>query len=325
MKKECLISIVIPTYKGADSIGPLIAELIDLIGEKRLEITIVNDRSPDHSHEVCTDIQNKYPFVVNYILLSKNVGEHGAVLAGMNYASGDYVVIMDDDFQNTPHEVLKLVRYVEQNECDVLYTYYENKYHSLFRNFGSWFNDRIATILLKKPKGLYLSSFKCLSRKIAKSIIIYDGPFPYIDGLILATTRNIDTLKVEHASRKEGSSGYTVSKLVTLWLNMATNFSVLPLRISFVLGLVLNALGFIYAVNIIIQKMLNPDLPMGWASLFLGILVFSGVQLLLIGILGEYVGKILLNVNKLPQFHVDKKSLRSGYPEAQANSQNTKQ
>lgn len=307
-----MISIVIPTYKGAATIGLLVEKLIRMLGEKNLEITIVNDRSPDDTHPICLKLYERFPDVINYIQLSKNVGEHAAVLAGIRYSKGDYLVIVDDDFQNPPEEVIKLIEYSQKHSYDVVYTYYGKKHHSFFRNFGSRINDLAANYLLEKPKGLYLSSFKCITRKLAESLVKYEGPFPYIDGLIMATTRNLGTLKVKHAHRGEGESGYTIKKLFNLWLNMATNFSILPLRVSMFLGVILNVIGGLYAVNIFVQKINNPAVPIGWASLYMGILFFSGTILLILGVLGEYVGKILLNVNRLPQFHVDSHYLRKG-------------
>lgn len=298
------VSIVIPTYKGEKSIAKLVEQLILQLCEISLEIIIVNDSSPDESHSVCMNIQKNYPFVVRYIRLGKNVGEHSAVMAGLNYAAGDYVAIIDDDFQNPPIEVLRLVEYTLDNHFDVVYTAYTEKKHSWFRNFGSWVNDVSASMLLGKPRSLYLSSFKCLSRYVLAEIIKYKGPFPYVDGLILKCTDNIGVLTVEHSDRAEGESGYTFKKLMQLWLNMAINFSFLPLRISFILGILFATLGVGYSFYTIMHKIFDPSLPTGWASLIITICIFSGVQLILLGVIGEYLGKVLMGVNQLPQYSV---------------------
>lgn len=298
------ISIVIPTYKGEKSIAKLVNQLIFQLSEISLEIIIVNDSSPDQSHNVCVDIQTAHPFVVRYLRLGKNVGEHSAVMAGLNYTTGDYVAIIDDDFQNPPSEVLKLVEYTVENHFDVVYTAYTEKKHSWFRNFGSWVNDVSASVLLGKPRSLYLSSFKCISRYVLEEIIKYKGPFPYVDGLVLKCTDNIGVLKVKHADRSEGESGYTFKKLMQLWLNMAINFSFLPLRISFILGIFFATVGIGYSFYTIINKFFDPNLPTGWASLIIAISMFSGVQLILLGVIGEYLGKVLMSVNQLPQYSV---------------------
>ena len=301
---ESRISIVIPTYRGEKSIAKLVDLLIAQLSETWLEIIIVNDSSPDRSHDVCVTIQNTYPSVVRYLRLGKNVGEHSAVMAGLNYATGDYIAIVDDDFQNSPSEVFKLIEYSKANDFDVVYTYFVKKRHSWFRNFGSWVNDVSASILLGKPRSLYLSSFKCLNRYVLEEIIKYKGPFPYIDGLVLRSTDNIGVLEVAHSERSAGESGYTFKKLVQLWLNMAINFSFLPLRISFILGLIFSVAGISYSIYTIAHKIIDPSLPTGWASLIIAISVFSGVQLILLGVIGEYIGKVLMGVNQLPQYSI---------------------
>lgn len=299
-----LISIVIPVYNGANTIGPLTDRLIADLGGRQMQIVLVNDGSRDNSHDACLRIFEKYPAVVTYLRLSRNFGEHNAVMAGLNHATGDYVVIMDDDFQNPPEEVLRLVDEAESHDWDVVYTYYDEKQHSFLRNIGSAFNGWMANFMLNKPKDLYLSSFKCLSRFVVREIIKYEGPSPYIDGLVLSLTDNIGRVKVRHDRRAEGRSNYTVHKLLMLWLSMFVNFSVTPLRVSFYVGVIVSFVAGILAVLAVVEKLLHPDLPPGWASLAALILLFSGLQLCVLGLVGEYVGRALLNTNRLPQYVV---------------------
>ena len=306
MERDTSISIVIPVYNGADTIGELVDRLIEELNQFKLEIILVNDHSPDNSEEVCIAVQKKYPRIVSFFSLAKNVGEHNAVLAGLNHASGDYIVIMDDDFQNPPSEVIKLIAAAKDGEHDVIYTYYDKKMHSFFRNFGSWFNDRVANVMLRKPKDLYMSSFKLITRFLADEIIKYKSPFPYIDGLILQITDNIGKVKVEHLPRREGRSNYTLRKLISLWINMFTNFSILPLRVSVVLGLIFSFYGIVYGIYIIIERILNPEMVPGMASLIVSVAIFAGVQLIAIGMIGEYVGRIFLAQNKKPQYTIKK-------------------
>jgi len=305
--EKLLVSIVIPVYNSENTIGKLVDLIVENLNNFRLEIILVNDDSKDNSEEVCIKIFNKYGSIVKFYSLAKNVGEHNAVMAGLNHATGDYIVIMDDDFQNPISEVIKLISYAEQNNYDVVYTYYKKKKHSFFRNFGSRFNDRIANIMLKKPKDLYLSSFKILNKFIVNEIIKYDLPFPYIDGLILRTTSNIGKIKVEHSERKSGKSGYTTFKLISLWLNMFTNFSILPLRLSIIIGFVFAAFGFLLGAFTIIEKIINPDLPVGYSALIVVVSVFAGIQLMAIGMVGEYLGRVFLSQNKSPQYSIRKK------------------
>lgn len=307
-EQKIALSIVIPVYNSENTISDLVDLLIrELNEEYNLEIVLVNDCSKDNSEKVCINLYCKHKGLVKFYSLAKNVGEHNAVMAGLNKVTGDFTIIMDDDFQNPVSEVKKLVSYAKDKEYHVVYTYYDKKQHSSGRNLGSMFNDRIANIMLKKPKDLYLSSFKLLNQFIVHEIIKYDLPYPYIDGLVLRSTSNIGKIKVSHSQRSEGKSGYTFSKLVSLWLNMFTNFSILPLRVAIVLGFIFAFLGFALGIQTIIEKISNPSLPLGFSALAVSIFIFAGVQLISLGLIGEYVGRIFLSQNKRPQFTVYKK------------------
>ena len=299
------ISVVVPVYNGAETLPKLIEQLDKhLRPQNSLELILVNDGSTrDNSDEVCEVAAQQNDWIV-YIELSTNFGEHNAVMAGLNHCTGDYVVIMDDDLQNPPHEAIRLVDELDRGGYDVVFSCSKKKKHGLSRNLGSSFNNLIASYVIKKPRDLYLSSFKCIRRSVVKQIIKYDGPYPYIDGLILRSTTRYGRLEVEHLSREVGRSGYSLRKLVSLWLNMFTNFSILPLRIASAIGLLLATLSGLAGVVVIIEKIMNPDLPTGWASVFVAILFMSSVQLLAIGLMGEYLGRVLMKLNKIPQFVV---------------------
>ncbi|RJO60632.1 glycosyltransferase [candidate division WS5 bacterium] len=301
------LSIVIPVYNAEKTIYNLVEELIDNLDRHyQLEIVLVNDNSKDRSEEVCVLLYERYREIVKFYSLSRNYGEHSAVMAGLNKATGDYAVIMDDDFQNPVSEVVKLVNNALENDHDVVYSFYEKKKHSLFRNLGSRFNDKIANVMLKKPKDLYLSSFKILNRFLIDEIIKYQGPYPYIDGLILQITDNIGKVKIEHHSRQEGRSGYTFNKLILLWLNMFTSFSILPLRVSIIFGFLFSFFGVVLGIYTVFEKLSNPDMPIGYTSLFVVVSVFAGVQLIMLGMVGEYIGRVFLSLNKRPQYTIKK-------------------
>ena len=308
MGEKINISIVIPVYNSETTIGKLVESLInDLSNRYNLEIILVNDSSKDNSELACIDLYNKNKNIVRFYSLAKNVGEHNAVMAGLNKVTGDYVVIMDDDFQNPVDEVTNLVDCALGNNYDVIYTYYDKKEHNFFRNLGSKFNDKAANYMLRKPRDLYLSSFKIINSFLVKEIIKYDLPYPYIDGLILRATNNIGTLKVQHEDRKTGKSGYNMRKLISLWLNMFTNFSILPLRFAVILGFAFSIIGLILGVKTLLEKLDDPTLPIGFASIAVSIFVFAGIQLLAIGMIGEYIGRIFISQNKKPQFTIRKK------------------
>jgi glycosyltransferase involved in cell wall biosynthesis len=228
----------------------------------------------------------------------------GTVRLWLNKSKGDWVVIMDDDFQNPVSAVIKLVDFAVANTYDVVYTCYDKKKHSLFRNLGSCFNDRVANIMLHKPKNLYLSSFKAMNRFLVNEVVKYTLPFSYIDGLVLQTTSNIGTVQVEHHDRRDGRSGYTLRKLVSLWMNMFTNFSILPLRVATGMGFLFAGLGFLVGIEMIIEKLVNPAIPIGYAFLVFIVTVFAGTQLVAIGMVGEYLGRMFLHLNKKPQFAI---------------------
>lgn len=297
------VSIVIPVYCGGATVPELVDRLSEVLrGRYELEIVLVDDGSPDDSAIACRQVAARCPWV-RVILLSRNFSEHNAVMAGLNFATGDCVVIMDDDLQNPPSEVTKLIDELHSG-FDVVYSRYEEKRHSVLRNLGSWFNDRVANVMLGKPPDLYLCSFKVMSRFVVDEVKKFDGPFPYIDGLILRTTRNIGVTTVEHHERPSGRSGYTLRKLVRLWINMFTSFSILPLRIASLLGLAVAGTGVIAALFFIVERTRDPSLPVGWASLVVSVMLLSGVQLFALGMLGEYLGRMFLKIGGEPQFVV---------------------
>lgn len=301
-KSKKSLSIVIPVYNGASTIGPLVRTVLDELKDHKLEVILVDDGSQDDSEAVCQEIARSNSRVI-FISLRKNFGEHNAVMCGLNYASGDYTVIIDDDFQNPPNEIVKLVKEAGKG-YDVVYSQYREKQHHWLRNLGSRWNDLMANWLLGKPKDLYLSSFKLIRRELVEEIIKYRGPYPYIDGLILRSTRNIGKAWVEHNRRREGRSNYTLKKLISLYLNMFLNFSVKPLRVFTVIGFVAFLLGIVLSVLFIAEKLARPETPAGWTSIAILILTFSGFQTMFLGLMGEYLGKQYLTQNGAPQWVV---------------------
>jgi len=297
-------SIVIPAYNSERTVGALVDRLVADLGTDMLQIVLVNDGSADGTDGVCRASVLRYPDIVTYVRLARNFGEHNAVMAGLHHARGDYVVIMDDDFQNPPEEVCRLIEHAQRGGYDVVYTRYAKKRHHWGRNLASRLNDRVANLMLDKPRDLYLSSFKCLTRFTVQEILKYRGPYPYVDGLVLRCARNIGTLAATHAERREGRSTYTWRKLVGLGLNMFVNFSVAPLRLSGLLGVAASGIGLILGIDVVVERLVRPGVPVGWASVLVAILVFSGVQLVMLGLIGEYLGRLFLTENQTPQFVV---------------------
>jgi glycosyltransferase involved in cell wall biosynthesis len=310
------LSIVIPVYNGAATIGTLVDALAALEIEGGHEIVLVNDGSRDNSAEVCRKLAERRDVPVSFVNLSRNFGEHNAVMAGFNHVRGDYVINMDDDLQNPPSEVIKLYRYTRDNDYDAVYTRYAEKKHETWRNLGSRFANWVADKLLDKPKGLYLSSFRCLNAMVVENVVRYQGPYPYVDGLVMQVTQNIGSVEVDHFARVEGRSNYTIAKLLGLWLNLFVNFSVVPLRLSIILGFLMSGLGVFGAVWVTVEAF-GGETPQGWASLMIAVLLLSGIQLILLGVVGEYLGRVFLTANRKPQFLV-RELMR---PEQRADSQ----
>lgn len=294
------LSIVVPVYNGAATVGALVDALSALRPEGGIEIVLVNDGSPDNSGEVCRAIAATATVPLTYVEHARNFGEHNAVMTGLRHARGDYVITMDDDLQNPPEEVVRLYDHARLGRFDVVYTRYAVKEHEGWRNLGSRFANWVADQLMDKPKGLYLSSFRCMSALAVREVVKYSGPYPYIDGLLMQVTQRLDSIEVKHFARVEGRSNYTLKRLVRLWMNLATNFSILPLRLAVIAGAAMGGLGLLAALYVIIEG-LSGHTPSGWASLMTVTLLIAGVQFLILGVLGEYVGRAFMSANGKPQ------------------------
>lgn len=294
------LSVVIPVYNGAATVGELVAALAGLDVPGGLEIVLVNDGSPDDSDAVCRGLVATAAVPITYVEHARNYGEHNAVMTGLRHARGEFAITMDDDLQNPPEEVLRLFHACRDGGHDVVYTCYAEKQHAAWRNLGSRFANRVADLLIDKPKGLYLSSFRCISRLVIDGVTRYEGPFPYVDGLIMQVTQRIGTLEVRHLPRAQGRSNYTLKRLVNLWLNLALNFSLLPLRIAVLLGLAMGTIGGVAALYVVLHALFGEP-PQGWASTMVVVLLLSAAQFLILGIVGEYLGRTFQTGNRKPQ------------------------
>ena len=306
------LSLVIPVYNGGRTVAGLVEHIVKVFGSTSSEIILVNDGSEDDSEQVCAQLVQKFPQTVVFMHLSRNFGEHSAVLAGFTATRGRYVAVMDDDGQNPPEEIVRMLDELKRKKLDVVYGHYIEKKHSWFRNLGSRFNDRIATFMLHKPKDLYLSSFKVMNRFVVDEIIKYRGPYPYADGLIYRVTTNIGQIPVEHRASPGGSSRYTLRRLVRLWLNMFLNFSIKPLRLSIYVGLFTSCLSVVALILILIDRIwITPNVTLGIPTVLGTIVLLAGIQLMILGLVGEYLGRLYLDQTGTPQYVV-RYTMRAG-------------
>ena len=302
MKK--LISIVIPCYRSetmiAGVVGDIDREMKQLEDAYRYEIILVNASSPDGTFEAIRRLCQDKPYIPG-VNLARNFGQHAALMAGFRQMKGDYLVCMDDDGQTPASSIGDLIRGLEEGR-DVVYAKYEHKHHNAFRNFGSRVNDWMLCFMLGKPKDLYISSFFVAKRFIVDEMLRYENAFPYVIGLVLRATKNIGNVVVEHHDRRAGESGYTLGKLFSLWFNGFTSFSEKPLRIATMAGVGCAALGFLYGLYTVIKKLVNPLVPVGFSSLMAAIMFIGGMLMLMLGLIGEYVGRMYICMNNAPQY-----------------------
>ena len=299
------IDIIIPVYNSESCLDELTKQLQNSLIRFSYHIYFVNDHSQDNSWEKLKKISRSNRNVV-LINLAKNFGQDCAIMAGLNQSEGDYVVIMDDDLQHSPNDIIPLIENLKETNNDVCFGKYNLKKQSIVKNLGSWLNDKLANIVINKPKHVYLSPFKVLRKSIVKKIIKYDGPYPYIDGLLFRFTSKITEVDIIHHKRFAGKGNYNLYKSTSLWLRVLTNFSVVPLRISTYIGIIASLSGFILGLYFIIRHFFGMYSPEGWPSLIVTILFIGGIQLLGLGIIGEYVGRSYIYQSKEPQFIIDK-------------------
>lgn len=303
-----LVSFVIPCYRSEITLPKVVDEISSTMGalEKyEYEIVLVNDCSPDDTWGSIKKIVSEHSHVTG-INFAKNFGQHSGLMAGLREAKGDYVVCLDDDGQTPADEVGKLLEKLDEG-YDAVYASYAHKKHSAFRNFGTFMNEKMTETMLGKPKELFVSSYFAVKRFIADEMIKYENAYPYVIGLVLRSTKNIANVEVNHRAREVGKSGYTFGKLLNLWINGFTAFSVKPLRIATGIGAGCAGIGFIYGIYTIIKKFVVPNVPLGYSALMTAILFIGGMLMLMLGLIGEYIGRMYISMNNSPQYVIKEK------------------
>lgn len=304
------ISFVIPCYRSECTIGDVVSEIREVVSQRSdvdYEVVMISDHSPDNVYQVIERMCREDPVHLKGLELARNFGQHSALMAGYARSDGDVVFSLDDDGQAPCDSIWQLVDHLANGGYDVVYGTYGSKKHSFFRNLGSRINDLMTVWLLDKPSGLKVTSFFVARRFVVREMLNYAGPYPYLYGLVFRITRNIGEIPVEHRARQIGESGYSLAKLVGLWMNGFTAFSVKPLRLASYTGLACAMIGFAFGIWAIVNKLcIHPDAPVGFSSLMSAVLFIGGTIMLILGLIGEYIGRIYICINCSPQYVVSK-------------------
>lgn len=295
------LSFVIPCYGSENTISDVVTEIKSTIGDKySYEIILVNDNSPDGVWSVIAKLASEDEKVKG-LSLARNFGQHAALMAGYSYCSGEYVISLDDDGQTPVDAVPDLIAKLEEG-YDVVYGSYPKIKQSLFRIFGSKVNELMTEVLIGKPKGLKATSYYIARRFIIEEMLRYKNAYPYVGGLVFRATKNIANVPVQHRERAQGASGYSLRKLLSLWFNGFTAFSEKPLRLATFVGVIVAMIGFIYGIVIVVRKIMIPATQLGYSSMMATMLFLGGIIMLLLGVIGEYIGRIYISLNSAPQF-----------------------
>lgn len=315
-----LLSFVIPCYHSAATLAAVTGQIRETVlrdGRYEYEILLVNDNPADDTWREILRLKQQDPRIFG-ICMSRNFGQASALMAGYRHVRGDLVVSLDDDGQTPPAEMFRLIDALDE-ETDVVYASYPTKHHSPFRNFGSKVNDWMATWLMGKPKNLYMASYYVARRFVIDEMVRCENPFPYVDGLAVRSTSRFKNVPIDHQDRTEGESGYTFGKLLALWMNGFTAFSVKPLRIATVMGMIFSVLGFLFAVMVVVRKIILLDqIDAGWSSIVAIVLLLDGILMMMLGLVGEYVGRMYMTMNKSPQYVIRATTADAGQPDPAA-------
>lgn len=310
------ISFVIPCYRSENTIESVVSEIRSVLGQRpevEWEVVMVSDHSPDMVYRVIERMCQADPGHLKGLELARNFGQHAALMAGYSRVTGDFVLSLDDDGQSPVDAIFALIDKLIDGGYDVVYGTYPTKKHSVFRNVASQINDLMTVWLLGKPASLKVTSFFATRRFVIDEMLNYVGPYPYLYGLVFRITKNIGEVVVNHRARVDGGSGYTFAKLFGLWMNGFTAFSVKPLRLASYAGMLCAFVGFSFGVWAIVNKLvIHPDAPLGYSSLMATLLFIGGMLMLILGLIGEYIGRIYICINRSPQFVVGKEVMNNG-------------
>ncbi|MBY4796996.1 glycosyltransferase family 2 protein [Collinsella sp. AGMB00827] len=309
-----LVSVVIPCYYSEqviDRVVDLTAAALTELGHP-FEFILVNDGSTDGTFDRIRELAQG-PFAITGVNLARNFGQHAAIMCGLRHANGDLVLVMDDDLQTHPSQIGLLLEEACQG-WDVVFAAYGDLREAWWRRLGSGFTVWTMRALTGRPRGIEVSNFFVMRRFVAEELTRYEGPFVYIQGLLFKATHHMANVSVQHFDREVGRSGYTLKSLIALW-STVLNFSMVPLRLASILGAGVGGVGFVGAIVLAIRRLLDPSLQLGWSSLMVTILICAGCILLCLGVMGEYLGRLFMTVNRSPQYVERESVLADGVTE----------
>lgn len=298
------ISVIIPCYYSTQSLSHVVEESLSILIRKPqydYEIILVNDGSEDDTYRTIIELAENPK--VKGINLSRNFGQPSATMAGFAHCTGDIIVYSDDDGQTPIDSLWALIDELDKG-YDIVFADFVKKKNSLFQNFGTKVNNLMAYFLIGKPKHLHFGNFWVCKRFVIDEVLKCKNPYPYLGGLFVKTTLNMGQVTTSHRDRLYGKTTYTFTKMLSLWLNGFTAFSVKPLRLASLTGVLCAGIGFVYGVKVIVDKFIYPEILVGYSSLMAVILFIGGILMLLLGLIGEYVGRIYMNINSIPQYVV---------------------
>lgn len=297
-------SIVIPVYNSEDIVSETVDQIVNFMrgSGHKFEIVLVNDGSTDTSWEVIRHLPDSFPEVVSIDLL-RNSGQHTAVFCGIAHARGDYIITMDDDLQNPPPEIGKLIGKIHEG-YDLVFAQFEQKQHSLFRRLGSIMVGYLNHKVFNKPKDLILTNFRIFTAEVAKRMLRSKVKKPYIPGELLKAARNCANVTTLHSPRLHGKSNYTIYKILALLARLLFSYSSFPLRLLSRIGGGVALLSLMLGTFFLVRSLFVDTETAGWASLIVMISFLQGLIILMLGIVGEYLAKLLNQMSEESPYEV---------------------
>jgi polyisoprenyl-phosphate glycosyltransferase len=295
------VSIVVPVYNAEDSLPSLIERIAETMGGD-YEIVAVNDHSRDASLHVLCDLAKRYSSL-RVVDLAKNVGQENAIMAGFSMIRYNRVVCMDDDLQHDPADIPKLLAALDEQDLDLVFARFTTMGNGSLRRMGTWLNDVMMNMAVRKPRGLAVSSFLAMRRYVADQASEYAGPHPYLAGQYFSLTDRVGNVDLVQHPRQFRQSNYNLSKLFGMWVSGLVNFSLAPLRFLLWIGLFLLMVAGISIIALIVNRIKYGDqVPLGWTTLMIMVLLISSLQMLALGLMGEYLGRVLMTATRYPRY-----------------------